>query len=63
MGINSEYNNELKDCPFCGGEAYLTHVEYNDDIWYNPNCSTCNCGWKENYETKKEAIKAWNKRT
>jgi len=62
-GTKSEYNNGLKSCPFCGGEAYLTLIQYDDgDAWYNPNCSTCNCGWKESYEAKKEAIKAWNRR-
>jgi formate dehydrogenase maturation protein FdhE len=63
MGVTSEYNEELISCPFCGGEASLTHVEFNDgDIWYNPNCEVCNGGWNENYETKEEAVKAWNKR-
>ena len=63
LGVTSEYNEELKSCPFCNGVAYLTHVEFNDgDVYYNPNCSECNCGWKENYETKDEAITAWNKR-
>jgi len=61
MGITSEYNEELKHCPFCGELAYLTHVEFYDgEVWYNPNCSICNCGWKESYETKEEAIKKWN---
>jgi len=63
MGVTSEYSDQLKSCPFCKGVAYLTHVEFNDgDIWYNPNCEECNCGWKESYETKEEAIEAWNKR-
>lgn len=62
MGITSEYDERLKLCPFCKGEVWLTYVEYPDgDIWYNPNCSLCLCGWKESYETKEEAIKAWNK--
>jgi len=62
MGITSEYNDKLKMCPFCGGEAYLTHVEFNDrDVWYNPQCSVCPGGWNESYETKEEAIEAWNR--
>ena len=61
--ITSEYNDQLKSCPFCRGVAYLTHVKFNDgDVWYNPNCSECNGGWNKNHETKEEAIEAWNKR-
>jgi ribosomal protein L37AE/L43A len=58
-----ENDDRLKECPFCKGKAWLAHVEFNDgDIWYNPQCSKCNAGWNENYETKEEAIEAWNKR-
>jgi hypothetical protein len=61
FGHTSEYNDNLKPCPFCGEEAWLNHVEFNDgDIWYNPSCSKCNGGWNENYSTKDEAINAWN---
>jgi Lar family restriction alleviation protein len=58
-----EPNEQLKPCPFCNGEAVLAHVEFKDgDIYYNPQCYECNAGWNENYETKEEAIEAWNKR-
>ena len=58
-----EYNESLKECPFCHNEALLAHAEFNDgDIWYNPQCSECGVMWKENFETKDEAIEAWNKR-
>ena len=61
MGITSEYNDKLKCCPFCKGEAYLTHVKFNDgDVWFNPNYSECNGGWNENFETKEEASQAYN---
>jgi len=61
-GITLEYNKKLKPCPFCGEAAWIEYVEYWDkDTWYNPQCSICLCGWRENYVTKDEAIEAWNK--
>ena len=58
-----ESNKNLKNCPFCNSKAWLGLIEYPDnEIWYNPSCSECKCGWMENYETKYEAIMAWNKR-
>jgi formate dehydrogenase maturation protein FdhE len=62
VGITSEYDERLKSCPFCGEIACITLEEFNDgDIWFRPECSVCECGWQENYETKDEAIEAWNK--
>jgi Lar family restriction alleviation protein len=56
-------DERLKPCPFCNSEAWLGHIEFNDyDTWYNPQCSECGVMWKENFETKEEAIKVWNKR-
>jgi Lar family restriction alleviation protein len=58
-----EHDNRLLPCPFCGGEAILAHVEFLDNTtWYNPQCFNCYGGWNENYETKEEAINAWNRR-
>ncbi len=55
--------SEMKPCPFCGGEAWLAHIAFNDkDVWYHPECSNCSCGWQENYETTEEAIARWNTR-
>jgi Lar family restriction alleviation protein len=54
---------ELESCPFCGSEAILINVKFDDgDIYYRPECSKCKCGWQENYETEDEAIDAWNVR-
>ena len=61
FGLRCEYHIDMKACPFCKKPPYLVHVEFDDgDVWYHPECSECNCGWKENYETKEEAVKAWN---
>lgn len=61
--------NELKNCPFCGGEAELfeTHEKQFGIIHSNTNylCPISDSesfqgGWT--YDTKDEAIKAWNTR-
>ena len=58
-----EYNIELKSCPVCGAPAGLVYVSFNDgDVWFRPECTICECGWKYNYPTKKEAIESWNNR-
>ena len=63
-GIIHSQNNKLKKCPFCGGEAWLEHISFQDgDVWYTPQCSECDCRWGVNYETKESAIKNWNKRS
>lgn len=56
---------ELKPCPFCGGEARLT---YSTDNHKNPyvTCDTDNCParnpYQWHYRTEDEAISAWNHR-
>ena len=57
-------NPELKPCPFCGGEAVL------DDEWiaqYSVFCENNACRYGRNgtrriYDTRDEAIAAWNRR-
>lgn len=55
--------NELKPCPFCGGEALL--ITFRDEYRrLNPSvvhCSVCDVESKV-YLRKKEAIEAWNRR-
>jgi Lar family restriction alleviation protein len=51
---------ELKKCPFCGGEAIL----YKSFDYVNKcrvECTNCNI-CTQNYDTKGEAIEAWNRR-
>ena len=57
--------NELKPCPFCGGEAkYIYSMPYNA-----VQCKKCKVFGKtvvDSYEQKDgkaEAIEAWNRRT
>ena len=52
---------ELKPCPFCGGEAEFIDNGYFCDV----SCKDTDCrGYADSLtnKTKKEAIKAWNRR-
>ena len=48
----------LKRCPFCGGEASLVD---GSDSGVFAGCSNC-CSCTEFFKTKNEALKAWNSR-
>ena len=50
-------NDELKPCPFCGGEAIIDGCD--ETLWI-VICKECNAsiGYKE---TEQEAIDAWNR--
>ena len=56
-------NEELKPCPFCGGEAAIKHVtqlwEPRDSYW--AACERCRMSGKH-HNTEAEAISAWNAR-
>lgn len=64
---------ELKPCPFCGGEAkhfVFCKGEYDEKrLRHNVQCLSGTCfasvgrDWVLGYDTKKEAVEAWNKRT
>ena len=64
FGTTYQPREDMKPCPFCGGMGYLQYVEFKDNTtWYNPSCLKDECiMWNRNYETKEEAIIAWNKR-
>jgi Lar family restriction alleviation protein len=56
-------DNELKPCPFCGGEATLWKIRETDGPYYRPYHILCGCGGRVGwFEEKKEAIDAWNRR-
>jgi Lar family restriction alleviation protein len=54
----------LKPCPFCGGEADIEEIPgspfTNEPYTWGVGCKTCNIGWYE--ESKERAIEAWNRR-
>ena len=65
--------NELKNCPFCGGKARCTFGKYNllgaygtteeERRWYGVRCSRCGVTQqKRKYHTREEANEAWNGR-
>ena len=62
---------KLKPCPFCGGKATVMSWEFTDEMGYNVVCnSNEKCPYfpmfdppdYPMFDTKKDAIKAWNTR-
>lgn len=63
-------DNKLKPCPFCGESPVINpHGFYNKktkeftDKTYGIVCDNCHTSSWQFYNTKDEAIKAWNTRT
>ena len=50
-------NNELKPCPFCGGEADIIE----DSFCYGVECFNCKAN-STYFSNAKDAIAAWNRR-
>lgn len=54
---------ELKQCPFCGGEAYVQKHDFDMlNSTYGVICLECCCETYQFYNTQEMAIEAWNKR-
>lgn len=56
---------ELKPCPFCGGDVVPFHAksdEFNIDLGYRFFCHNNCCMQVKFYKTMEEAIEAWNRR-
>lgn len=57
--------NELKPCPFCGGEAELRKLKHIPDGYdYTPRCKnpSCCCRITKRFNVKETAIALWNRR-
>lgn len=55
--------NELKPCPFCGGEAVVEKWrQFNMNAAYVVKCSECGATVPIWRETEEEATRQWNKR-
>lgn len=57
-------NDKLKECPFCGGEGWLSEYfrnYFNFKCYYEVICKACFSKGRER-KSKAGAISAWNKR-
>ena len=61
--------NELKPCPFCGGEAEVVpHKVFSKalEAWkvdcYRVECKNCHASSYQFWGTEEQAVNAWNRR-
>ena len=58
---------KLKKCPFCGGEAKISHIGSKTRIATAIECSECHAGICRYYyghdDAEAEVIEAWNMRS
>ena len=52
--------DELKPCPFCGGEAILGW-DYKEEVYFI-HCKKCRCTIYNGNEIRDEAVADWNRR-
>lgn len=55
----------LLPCPFCGGEAAIEEIDGFSGVRKSAGCNTEGCfGFQSmtTFETRAEAVKAWNRR-
>lgn len=60
--LNEDCQN-LRECPFCGGEA--EHRIFEDNVFFvycRVTCSKCGATLTKEYTTGNEGIVAWNRR-
>ena len=53
--------SELLPCPFCGSRWEIIAIGQSG-IQYKPQCTVCPCTFNYFYDSKKDAIKAVNRR-
>lgn len=51
----------LRPCPFCGGEAKVSHTD--NDLYHWAHCTSCDMTMKSATRTDAEARAAWNRRS
>lgn len=59
--LESEYEEELKPCPFCGDEARVIECFHEGSEYYWIECKEC-YGRTTGSLSKDDAIAAWNRR-
>lgn len=60
MTTENKTNDDLKPCPFCGGDVHVSRFSGNDDVPYYKIYCSCLSDVDENSIV--EVIKAWNAR-
>lgn len=52
---------KLRNCPFCGGEAFLLKMDDHGFILFSVVCKACHAGTNGKVQENR-AIEAWNRR-
>lgn len=58
--------DQLKACPFCGGQATIIEAEDVDGRFAAVGCAKCGCGSRQHYflgdDARQQVTSAWNTR-